>query len=341
LVRATVVLALAYGLTNGIPALAAPPLGGPKPNDNVFEDRGGDDPGDNGPGDSKSGDSKSGDSKSGDSKSGDSKSGDSKSGDSKSGDSKDSVDKPGAGRTDSGSDDRTPDESKFGAPTKGGSPDAATTADDSASDDDSSAADNDEEPESALHGLACLEGDATGGRRKGVQRRDFLKRHRFELSGLGGFYAADALSSTYSYGGALSFYPSEDFGLEALVTRTPMQFRLEEAFTSFDQQTHFQPSVAWQGMLSLLWSPIHAKFKFSETRIIHSDFFAVAGAGRTFDASVLGLTWEVGGGLKLYFNRFIAFRLDLRDFLLPQEVLGRGRITNNVNVLVGLSLWFG
>ncbi|HZL16205.1 MAG TPA: outer membrane beta-barrel domain-containing protein [Polyangia bacterium] len=320
LVRATVVLALAYGLTNGIAALAASPLGGPKPTDNLFEDRGGDD----------SGDSKSDDSKSDGVTPDESKSDESKSDDSKSDDSK--------------SDDVTPDESKFGAPNsaKAGSLDVTSSgADDSASDADNGAADSDEEPESALHGLACLEGDATGGRRKGVQRRDFLKRHRFELSGLGGFYAADALSSTYSYGGALSFYPSEDFGLEALVTRTPMQFRLEEAFTSFDQQTHFQPSIAWQGMLSLLWSPIHAKFKFSETRIIHSDFFAVAGAGRTFDPTVLGLTWEVGGGLKLYFNRYLSFRLDLRDFLLPQEVLGRGRITNNVNVLAGLSLWFG
>jgi outer membrane beta-barrel protein len=198
-----------------------------------------------------------------------------------------------------------------------------------------------EESESALHGLACLEGDATGGRRKGVQRRDFLKKHRFELSGLGGFYASDALSSTYSYGGAVAFYPSEDFGLEFLLTRMPMQFRLEQAFTAFDQQTHFSPTVAWQGIASLLWSPIHAKFKFSDTAIIHSDLFVVVGAGRTDDPSVLGLTWEAGVGAKLYFNRFFSFRLDLRDFLLPQEVLGRGRITNNVTILAGLSLWLG
>jgi outer membrane beta-barrel protein len=339
LVRATVVLALAYGLTNGRSALAAPPLAGPKPTDNLFEDRGGDDSSGDSVDSSKSRDSKPESSRSGASRSDDSKTGDSKSGDSKTGDNKSDDSKTG----DSKPDDLTPDGSRFGAPTpsKGGLPDATSSGVDDSASDDSGAADSDEEPESALHGLACLEGDATGGRRKGVQRRDFLKRHRFELSGLGGFYAADALSSTYSYGGALSFYPSEDFGLEVLVTRSPMQFRLEEAFTSFDQQTHFQPSIAWQGIFSLLWSPIHAKFKFSETRIIHSDFFAVAGAGRTFDPTVLGLTWEVGGGLKLYFNRYLSFRLDLRDFLLPQEVLGRGRITNNVNVLAGLSLWFG
>jgi len=260
---------------------------------------------------------------------------------------------PGAGSkpTDNPFQDHNGDHSSGDSDAEDDSSDsAATPADHGAAADSSSAdseaeGDNDtgeeESAESALHGLACLEGDATGGRRKGVQRRDFLKKHRFELSGLGGFYASDALSSTYSYGGALAFYPSEDFGVELLVTRSPMQFRLEEAFTAFDQQTHFAESVAWQGIFSLLWSPIHAKFKFSDTTIIHGDLFAVAGAGRTADPTVMGLTWEAGAGAKLYFNKYFSFRLDLRDFLLPQEVLGRGRITNNVTVLAGLSLWLG
>jgi outer membrane beta-barrel protein len=215
-------------------------------------------------------------------------------------------------------------------------PPPATNADES-----SAEADEDEgpEPESSLHALTCLEGDATGGRRKGVQKRDFLKRHRVELSGVGGWNASDALSSTYAYGGAIAFYPSEDFGLEVLVTRSPVQFRLEEPFGGFTGERHFSGSVAWQGIASMLWSPIHAKFKFTEDTIIHGDVFAVAGAGRTFDPSVMGLTWEAGVGLKLYPSRYFAFRIDVRDFLLPQEVLGRGRITNNVTALGGLSFW--
>jgi outer membrane beta-barrel protein len=225
----------------------------------------------------------------------------------------------------------------------------ATPSMSSTSDGDESAESGDEaegegqgedEPQSALHALTCLEGDGTGGgRRKGVQRRDFLKRHRFELSGLGGFYASDVLSSTYSYGGALAFYPSEDFGVEVLVTRSPVKFRLEEPFNSFDQERHFAPGIAWQGIVSALWSPIHAKLKFSEETIIHADIFAVLGTGRTFHESVLGLTWEAGLGLKLYLARFVTLRFDVRDFLLPQEVLGRGRVTNNVTVLGGLSVW--
>jgi outer membrane beta-barrel protein len=220
-------------------------------------------------------------------------------------------------------------------------PEAEDKSEASGDENDEGEAEGEEAPQDNLHALTCLEGDATGGRRKGVQRRDFLKKHRFELSGVGGFYASDALSSTYSYGGALAFYPSEDFGVEVLVTRSPVQFRLEQPFTAFDKEEHFVPGVAWQGIFSLLWSPIHAKFKFSEQTIIHGDVFAVAGAGRTFHESVLGLTWEAGGGFKLYFSRFVAFRLDVRDFLLPQEVLGRGRITNNVTVLGGFGVWFG
>jgi outer membrane beta-barrel protein len=197
------------------------------------------------------------------------------------------------------------------------------------------------EPENNLHALACLEGETADGKRKGVQRRDFLKKHRFEIAAMGGYYASDALSSTYTYGGAVAFYPSEDFGVELLVTRNPIKFRLEEPFNAFDSERHFTPSAAFQGIASLLWSPIHAKFKFTEATIVHGDIFAVAGAGRTFHESVLGLTWEAGLGLKLYFSRFVTFRLDVRDFLIPQEVLGRGRSTNNITILGGLSLWLG
>ena len=65
----------------------------------------------------------------------------------------------------------------------------------------------------------------------------------------------------------------------------------------------------------------------------------VAGAGRTFHESVMGLTWEGGLGLKLYLSHYVTLRFDVRDFLLPQEVLGRGRITNNITVLGGVSVW--
>ena len=252
------------------------------------------------------------------------------------------ADRAGPANTNRGASEGAATSDARSDPRSDSSPEAMSGGDDAAVSGDDAEGDGqgEDEPQSALHALTCLEGDGTGGgRRKGVQRRDFLKRHRFELSGLGGFYASDVLSSTYSYGGALAFYPSEDFGVEVLVTRSPVKFRLEEPFNSFDQERHFTPGVAWQGIVSLLWSPIHAKLKFTDVTIIHSDIFAVLGTGRTFHESVMGLTWEAGLGIKLYLARYVTLRFDVRDFLLPQEVLGRGRVTNNVTVLGGLSLW--
>src|SRR5262245_32613923 len=189
--------------------------------------------------------------------------------------------------------------------------------------------------------VACLEDAEDGYQRKGVQKRDFLKRHRMEIGGIGGFYASDVLSSTYTYGGSLAFFPSEDFGIEALITRAPVAFRLEEPFSAFDQRQRFLSGNALQAMGALLFSPIHAKFKVTEASIVHGDLFFLGGAGRTFHDSVQGFTWQGGVGMKLYFGKHLAFRLDIRDFLLPQEVLGRGRITNKLPVLAGFGLWFG
>jgi outer membrane beta-barrel protein len=188
--------------------------------------------------------------------------------------------------------------------------------------------------------VACLEDtDEDGYQRKGVQKRDFLKRHRIELAGVGGWYASDAMSSTYTFGGALAFYPSEDFGLEVLGTYMPVQFRLEDPFNSFDQRRRFQPGHALQMMGALLFSPVHAKFKATEAAIVHGDLFLLAGAGRTFHDSVQGLSWQAGAGIKLYFSNRFAFRFDARDVMLPQEILGRARMTHNLTVLGGLSFW--
>jgi outer membrane beta-barrel protein len=187
--------------------------------------------------------------------------------------------------------------------------------------------------------VSCLEDAEDGHQRKGVQKRDFLKRGRFELGAMGGFYASDAMSSTYTFGGAVAYFPSEDFGVEGLVTYTPVEFRLEQPFNAFDGRQRFQGGHALQALGALLFSPVHAKFKASEDTIIHGDLFLTAGAGRTFHDSVQGLTWQAGLGLKLYFGNRFAFRLDVRDLMLPQEILGRARLTHNLTILAGLGFW--
>jgi outer membrane beta-barrel protein len=193
-----------------------------------------------------------------------------------------------------------------------------------------------------LRALSCLEGEGGNdqdGARRGVQKRDFMKKRRVEIAAMGGYYASDALSSTYIYGGAASFFLSEDFGVELLVTRNPVTFRLEDPFNSFDRERHFQAGNAWNVLGAMSWSPVHAKLRWGEQHITHADLLLVAGAGRTAHQSVQGLTFQAGLEIKLYLTRFVSLRLDVRDLMVPQEVLGQGRTTHNLVTMIGVCAW--
>ena len=52
-----------------------------------------------------------------------------------------------------------------------------------------------------------------------------------------------------------------------------------------------------------------------------------------------GVTFDVGIGLKLYANNWLAVRFDLRDYLMIQEAVAVQRVTNNLVGLFGLSLF--
>jgi outer membrane beta-barrel protein len=190
---------------------------------------------------------------------------------------------------------------------------------------------------------ACLENptDPIGaaGARKGVQKRDFLKRLRLEMSAWGGFFASDLLSTSYSYGGALAFYPFEDFGFEASLLVTPFDLAVERPLTNFFAGQIYKPSLAFVVVGNLLWSPIHFKVRASEKSIVHGDVVFALGAGDTLHPTAQGLTFDFGIGLKLYPNRYLAVRFDLRDYVIVQEAVAVQRVTNNLVGLVGLSLF--
>ena len=189
---------------------------------------------------------------------------------------------------------------------------------------------------------ACLDQtDQLGeyGARRGVQKRDFLKRMRVEASIWGGFFAADLLSTSYDYGGAIAFYPFEDLGLEASLLVTPFSLAVEKPLTQFFSGQVFQQSLAFVLVGNVVWSPIHLKMRATEKAIVHGDLFFALGGGNTFNDTVQGATFDVGIGLKIYPNRWMAVRFDLRDYIMLQEAVAVQRVSNNLVGLLGISLF--
>jgi outer membrane beta-barrel protein len=186
----------------------------------------------------------------------------------------------------------------------------------------------------------CLDGElGQEGARKGVQKRDFLKRLRAEATIWGGFFAGDLVSTSYAYGGALAFWPGEDFGVEASIMVTQFRLDVEKPLTQFFAGQVFHNSLAFVVVGDLLWAPIHLKLRVSERGIIHGDVLFALGAGDTFNETVQGVTFDVGIGMKIYPNRWIAIRFDLRDYLMLQEAIAVQRVSNNLVGTLGISLF--
>jgi hypothetical protein len=52
-----------------------------------------------------------------------------------------------------------------------------------------------------------------------------------------------------------------------------------------------------------------------------------------------GLTFSAGLGVKLYFDSWFAIRIDIRDQVLEQELLGESAIVNNLTATLGMSVF--
>jgi outer membrane beta-barrel protein len=175
---------------------------------------------------------------------------------------------------------------------------------------------------------------------RGVQERLFQKARRHELSVMGGGYVADLLSSSYLAMGAYTYHFSEDFGLEASFGYTRAHSEvvsLIEERLATDLIRENLPVYLYQG--HLLWNLAYGKMRWFGSQISRFDFFLALGGGVTDNRSARGLTGSGGFGLKFYPTSYLAVRIDVRDQLLNQELLGESRIVNNLLCTLGLSMF--
>ena len=178
-------------------------------------------------------------------------------------------------------------------------------------------------------------------RYRGVQSRLFQKAGRHELSAIGGLYASDLLSSSFLVGGAYTFHFTEDLGLEAsfgYARARSSLVRIVEDDTSFTALRLNTPIYIYEG--HLLWSLAYGKLRWFSSGISRFDLYLAFGGGVTDNQSAQGLTGSFGLGFKLFFGEWFAVRVDIRDQLMQQELLGQSEIVNNLAATLGFSVFF-
>ena len=177
-------------------------------------------------------------------------------------------------------------------------------------------------------------------RYRGVTERIFQKALRHELSIMGGIYAADLLSSWALVQGAYTFHATEAIGLELSFSYTRARSEVVRIIEEDRGLVLFRvenPVYVYGG--HLLWSLAYGKVRWLGGSIGRFDFSLAVGGGVTDNQTARGLTFSGGFGLKFYFGEWFALRMDVRDQVLQQELLGESQIVNNVTATLGMSIF--
>jgi outer membrane beta-barrel protein len=189
-----------------------------------------------------------------------------------------------------------------------------------------------------------LKEELVGGRHyRGVEERLFTKAFRHELSAMGGLYAADLYSSNWVVGGAYTFHFSEDFALEASVEFTRFHSAVTDAYERRYPNIAVLDRADKPGTLyfgHLLWSFAYGKIRWMGGSVSRFDLNLAIGAGVTDDSTARGATGSAGLGAKLFFGHWFALRIDGRDHVLQEVLVGDEHLVNDLVVTLGASVFF-
>jgi outer membrane beta-barrel protein len=175
-------------------------------------------------------------------------------------------------------------------------------------------------------------------RYRGVRERLFQKALRHEISAMGGIYAADLLSASYLLQAAYTFHVTEDIGLEASFAYSQASselVRIIEQDRGISLIRVDTPVFVYQA--HLIWTLAYGKMRWFGDSIGRFDFNIAIGGGLTDTSTSRGLTFSAGIGVKFFFDEWFSIRIDLRDQVLSQELLGESAIVNNLTATLGLS----
>lgn len=167
-----------------------------------------------------------------------------------------------------------------------------------------------------------------------VQQIYALRRLRFELQPYYGQTLNDQFVSHPAIGLATNFYITNVIGIGLngnFYFNNPSAFNFQTSRAARIGQsiTEYQ----WNANANFLYVPVYGKFAGFSDFIFHYDIYVVGGVGaistrpiavvdpdnRTFDWKPK-VSFNLGAGLRIFFNRWFTVDAELRDYIFPDEL---------------------
>jgi outer membrane beta-barrel protein len=224
-----------------------------------------------------------------------------------------------------------------------------------------------------------------------LQKRDYSVKNKIEIGVFGGLTIGDVFTQQFSTAVAVDYHLNEAFALEGLWMSSKLPFAMGNraagsgtaeysdpdsfrwgmtytgAYDEVKNDAQLSPSNADLAMLgnylglSVQFSPIYGKWSLLNLGIGHADIFLTAGGGAASTEyrkangnwvdTGLYFVGSFGAGFRIFLNRWLAIRLDLRDFTFAARVKSEGgtstaasddtKIRNSLFLMLGVSFLFG
>lgn len=176
-------------------------------------------------------------------------------------------------------------------------------------------------------------------KRRGAIDRLFVKQARHEFAASYGYYISDLFSGTYVAGGSYTYHMTEHTAVEVAGAITHANADVIRAIEDGRSQIL---DDAYARVLfvesALVWTPIYGKLRFGGT-IVRFDIHLDLGVGVVDSPTSRGAAGVAGVGMKIFLNKKMALRIDVRDRVFRQELLDEHFIVNDVSLTAGLSVF--
>jgi outer membrane beta-barrel protein len=191
---------------------------------------------------------------------------------------------------------------------------------------------------------------ALGDKVKAVQRKGFIKAHRFEVAPQLSLSVNDPYYQKFGGGLRVAYSFHDSFALAARGTYfTPLRTdAVRQGKIAFESQL-LSSQLYGLAMLDGIWSPIYGKSSFLNKNIIHFDVFLAAGFGAVWSATSVEPRNEgphpgadLGAGVRFYPKEWMAFELGMNATFYPDQPIKSvpGTMQKVFVVNIGMSFFF-
>ena len=177
-----------------------------------------------------------------------------------------------------------------------------------------------------------------------VKRRDVeppgLDTENFEAGLFVGTVSIEDFGSSLLYGGRIAYHFTEDLFAEATVGSSKAgKTSYEDLSGAAELLTDSERQFTYYD-LALGWNALPGELFFGGKRAMPSAVYFTLGAGSTNFAGDDHFTVALGAGLRVLANDWIAVHLDVRDHMFESDLLGKNKLTQNLQVGFGVTAFF-